>query len=666
VADEQAGFAREVLQQVFGAKPGRCHPLGIGGINFAVARMFQIDEEEHFVISAIPVTSGRFRPETCQGEQKGEPYPLAMKVIWRVSQYLFAHGRLFALTLFFAVLMVGSMIAVPRVVQSVLQSVQENIGSDPESALNELWIGILLIAGLYLASEAFNGLRILVNNTLEQRVLLTMRAEIHSKLLRLPVSFYDQRKSGDISSRVIEDVANVERALLDGCDMGIRSMLMIVGVSGWLFYTNAFLASFVFLPVPILILAGFLYAKGSRKVWKRVRESSGELNSLLVEDIQGNRLIQTFALQEREETRFDGKAQDLRAKTIRAMKRWAIYNPATSYLTNLGYVAVFGVGGYLIMTNSASFGFPQLVTFLIWTQMLYAPVGQIHGINHMLAAGAASGERVFEILDAKEDVQSPPDPVPFPAAPLTVSFAHVDFCYEGRPNALENLNLELPAGKVTALVGHTGAGKSTIANLAMRSYDVTAGAVTINGIDVREVDLVTLHGQVGHVAQDPFLFEGSVRDNMLLARADADEEAMIAALEGASSWEFVQRLPEGLDTNIGEKGIRLSQGEKQRLTIARVLLKNPPFVILDEATASVDTITERQIQNALDNLMAARTVLVIAHRLSTVRKADQIVVLDHGKIVEQGTHDDLCLQEGHYARLWAYQRDLIPENVGVG
>jgi ABC-type multidrug transport system fused ATPase/permease subunit len=297
--------------------------------------------------------------------------------------------------------------------------------------------------------------------------------------------------------------------------------------------------------------------------------------------------------------------------------------------------------------------------------MLYQPIGQLHGINHMLAAGKASGDRVFEILDAEVEVENPPNPKPFPEGLVHVRFEDVTFKYPGRPEVLENFNLELPPGKVTALVGHTGAGKSTVANLAMRTYDVTAGSVTINGTNIRELDLEDIHARIGHVAQDPFLFEGSVRENLLLARDDATEEDIIAALEGACAWDFVRKLPEGLETNIGEKGIRLSQGEKQRMTIARVLLKNPPFVILDEATASVDTITERLIQQALENLTAHRTVLVIAHRLSTVRKADQIVCLREGEILESGTHEELLDREGHYAKLWSYQNDLIPESVSL-
>jgi ABC-type multidrug transport system fused ATPase/permease subunit len=304
----------------------------------------------------------------------------------------------------------------------------------------------------------------------------------------------------------------------------------------------------------------------------------------------------------------------------------------------------------------------ELLAFFLYANMLYMPISQLHGLNHLIAAGLASGERVFEILDATVDVDEPANPIPLQKAPIEVTFEDVQFEYSDRPAILKNLNLTLEANQVTALVGHTGAGKSTIANLAMRTHDVSAGSIQLTGVDIRNISLSELHDKVGHVAQDPFLFEGTVRDNLLLAKPAATEAEINRALEQACAEEFVAALPKQLDTNIGEKGIRLSQGEKQRLTIARVLLKNPPFVILDEATASVDTITERKIQRALDHLVEERTVLVIAHRLSTVRRADKIVVLNAGEVIESGTHADLLALNGHYAKLWNHQSDMIPEN----
>ena len=576
--------------------------------------------------------------------------------IQRVSAYLFRYKCLFWLTIALAAGMTAMEIAVPLAIERILENI-ENVG-----AVDSLIRGVGIIAGLYLGSEIFNSLRIRVNNTLEQKVLLEMRRDLHSKLLRLPVSFYDSRKSGEISSRVIDDVAALERALLDGTEQGTGAVLKIVGITTFLFLLQPFLAWFVFLPVPILLITGRFYSRRSLKVWKNVRESAGDLNSLLVEDIQGNRLIQTFGLQERESARFEKKAEDLRFKTLHAMYRWALYSPATTLVTKLGFLSIVGVGGYLVLQESTDFGMPQLLTFFLLANMLYQPISQLHGLNHLIAAGRASGERVFEILDANIEVAEPAKPILLPKGPIQVVFDNVSFQYPGRPAVLNQFDLTLESNQVTALVGHTGAGKSTVANLAMRTYDISKGSIKLSNIEINRISLAELHENVGHVAQDPFLFEGTVRENLALAKNDANDSEMINALEQACAWDFVKALPEQLETNIGEKGIRLSQGEKQRLTIARVLLKNPPFVILDEATASVDTITERKIQKALDRLVERRTVLVVAHRLSTVRLADKIIVMEEGRIIESGSHDALISQGGQYADLWAQQSDLMPED----
>jgi ABC-type multidrug transport system fused ATPase/permease subunit len=583
--------------------------------------------------------------------------PKKQNTILRVSAYLFRYKHLFWLTIGLAAGMTLMEIGVPFAIQVILDDI-----ATPGAQVGLFW-GVSIIASLYVGSEIFNCLRIRVNNTLEQQVLLEMRRDLHSKLLRLPVSFYDQRKSGEISSRVIEDVAAVERALLDGTEQGTGAILKIIGITAMLFWMQPLLAWCVFLPVPILLICGVLYSKRSRVVWKGVRESSGALNSLLLEDIQGNRLIQTFGLQKRESARFEEHAEDLKSKTLKAMFRWSLYSPATTLATKIGFLSIVGVGGYLVLQDTSDFSMGKLVAFFLYANMLYQPISQLHGLNHLIAAGRASGERVFEILDAKVDVDEPTAPTPLPAGPIEVAFKNVQFEYPNRPAVLTKLNLTLAPNEVTALVGHTGAGKSTIANLAMRTHDVTEGTVQLNGKDIRTISLKEVHDSVGHVAQDPFLFEGTVRDNLRLAKPTATETEIAYALTQACADEFVDALPERLDTNIGEKGIRLSQGEKQRLTIARVLLKNPPFVILDEATASVDTITEGKIQHALDHLVEQRTVLVIAHRLSTVRRADKIVVLDAGQIIESGTHKELLSQNGHYAKLWCHQSDLIPEHA---
>lgn len=572
----------------------------------------------------------------------------------RVSRYLFRYRGLFALTLALAVGSTLFLVAIPQVIKWIVDDV---IAPGRRDLL--IW-GVVALTGCYFLRDGFNSLRIRVNNTLEQKVLVDLRGDIHSRLLDLPVGYYDKRQTGEIASRVIEDVQNVERALLDGTEQGTVSLLTLIGISAILFTQQPLLAALVLAPLPLVLVLGRMHFRASRRLWKANREAAGDLNGLLMENISGHRLISSFALGERERGRFRTAAHRLRDTTLRAMFRWSMHGPGTNFLSSLGAVAVMGVGGHLLIESQATggtFTLGDFVSFFAYCALVYQPVTQLNQLNQMLSAARASSDRVFEILDHPVDIASPAAPKPFPATVPAVRYDRVTYGYPGRPPVLDNFSLTLPAGKVTALVGHTGAGKTTIANLLLRYYDVSSGHVTLGGTDVRDLDLASLRQHIGLVSQEPFLFNGTIAENLLLARPGANEADLINALECAAAWDFVQKLPDGLNTNIGERGVRLSQGEKQRLTIARVILRNPPLVILDEATASVDTITEHAIQQALARLVQERTTLVIAHRLSTVRRADQIVVLAHGRIVEQGGHDELLAADGAYARLWRIQAE---------
>lgn len=580
-----------------------------------------------------------------------------MKTIWRVSSYLFRYKALFWLTIALAITSTLFMMIIPLVTRHVVNEVL------PEKELSNLWWAVAAIAGCFFFREVFNSMRIRINNTLEQKVLLDLRRDLHDKLMELPIGYFDTRKSGDIASRVIEDVQNLERVILDGTEQGSTALLTVLGTSAVLFYFEPMLATLMVLPIPIMLVMSRYNFRAQSKNWRKVRASAGELNSLLIEDIQGNRLINSFALKNQEKKRFEERSLELRAHTLKTMFRWSIHGPATNFIVSLGTVSVVGYGGYLFVTEPERFATGDFLMFFWLCSMLYAPLSQLNMLNNLVAQGKASGERVFEMLDYPVEIKSPDTPTAFPDGLLEVDFRSVGFGYEGRDELLSDFSLTLPKGKVTALVGHTGAGKSTVANLLQRYYDVTSGSVSINGVDVREFDLMDLRMRIGVVAQDPFLFDGTVRDNLILAKQEATEEELVAALEGASAWEFVSELPDKMDTRIGERGIRLSMGEKQRLTIARVILRNPPLVILDEATSSVDTLTEAKIQQAVDNLVKERTTLVIAHRLSTVRQAHQIVVLDKGRIIEKGTHAELLQLGGHYAKLWQTQTDLIEESA---
>ncbi len=575
-------------------------------------------------------------------------------VIHRISKYLFEHKVLFATTLLIACIMTGLSVFVPTVIQEVLDEIFETDLVENNILIN----GIILIGFMFLTKEILNCLRIRVNNKLEQKVIFKIRKDLHDKLLDLPISFYDRRKSGEIASRVVEDVQNVERAILDGTEQGIIAFLTLGGVTTMMFLQEPRLAFLVFLPLPVLIILGLNYAKVSKRNWKAVREASGELNSLLVEDIQGNRLIQAFALKSRERNRFNKIGKVLEKRSLEAMYRWSIQGPGASFLSSLGILAVVGMGAHLLQTEP-TFTSGKFFAFLLYTNMFYEPVRQLVSINNLIAAGKASGERVFEILDTPNEINNHDKPLTFPKKLKSIEFERVSFSYDERSAIIEDLSFTIPEGSTTALVGATGAGKSTTANLLLRYYNVTAGQIRIGNENLEKIELTALRQNIGLVAQDPFLFDATIKENLLLANPHASDKDIWNTLEIAFAKDFVQSLPDQENTRIGERGIRLSMGEKQRITLARALLKNPPVLVLDEATASVDVETERYIQNALERLIQGRTTLIIAHRLSTIRNADQIIFLENGKLIEKGSHEELIAMNGRYSKYCKYQENLI-------
>ena len=576
------------------------------------------------------------------------------KVISRVSSYLFQHKWLFGLTLSLACIMTVVTVTVPLAIQKVLDKLIASNSKDGSFLLE----GILIIASLFLLKEILNCLRIRTNNKLEQKVILRLRSDLHAKLLNLPIGFYDKRKSGDIASRVVEDVQNVERAILDGTEQGVIALLTLIGATVMMFTQEPRLATLVFLPLPILMVMALRYSKISKKNWREVRETSGELNSLLVEDIQGNRLIQAFALRDREIKRFRKIGIELQKRSLRAMYRWSVQGPSASFTSSLGILAVVGMGAHLLQ-NDPNFTTGKFFAFLLYANIFYEPVRQLVSINNLVSAGKASGERVFEILDEPIRIQNPPEPVSFPKSDCSIRFQSVSFSYGSRGNIVENLDFEIPNQSTTALVGPTGAGKSTVANLLLRYYDVNSGSINIGNAELKNLRLEDLRQNIGFVSQDPFLFDASIKENLLLADRSKGDSDLEKALHAACALDFVRKLPDHWNTVIGERGIRLSMGEKQRLTLARAILKSPSIIVLDEATSSVDVETERYIQEGLSNLIKKRTTLIIAHRLSTIREADQIVFLEKGKIVEQGRHESLIEKGGKYSSFYDYQENLI-------
>jgi ATP-binding cassette subfamily B protein len=576
------------------------------------------------------------------------------EIIRRVATYLRPYPWMAIGTNGCALLMLACSLAYPKMTQYVIDEV---IGKQRADQLT--WV-MLVILGAFLLREVFNSLRLRLNNTFEQNVIYDMRREVYGKLQRLPVNYFDQRSSGDLMTRVLEDVNSVERLLIDGTEQGTIALLQLFGVLAFLLHMNPSLTALALVPMPILAVGVYWYTSTAHRRYRAQREAASAMNALLMDNLQGVRQIKSFGREQHEDGRFAERADGLRRGTLLVMRAWANYSPAMAFAAALGTGLVLWFGAKAVLSKEMMIG--ELTAFLLFLGMFYDPITKLHGLNQMLQSARAAGERVFDILDFETETSNARR-----TETLTdgvrgeVLFENVSFAYSPERVVLRNISLHARPGEMIALVGPTGAGKSTLVNLLPAFYEATGGRILLDGRDTSQLTLDSLRAQISVVSQEPFLFNGTVRENILYGKLDATEAELFAAARAANCHEFITRLPEGYDSRVGERGVKLSVGEKQRVSIARALLKNTPIIILDEATASVDTATEKLIQEALERLMAHRTSFVIAHRLSTIRRADQILVLRAGEIIERGTHDELFAANGLYAKLARIQNTTFIE-----
>lgn len=511
-----------------------------------------------------------------------------------------------------------------------------------------------LLAGAYVMKNLFASLRIRLNNQLEQTVVHDLRRHIFSALQRLSLSYFENRSTGEIMSRVTNDTEHVERIFIDGLEGTITAALTLIGITIMLFALNWKLAALSLLPIPLLMVSASWFTSKAHGYYRQIRKNSADLSGYLQDALSGIRETMGFMQQVHEQARFDRLSKAYSDANLKAMVLWSIYSPGMVLLGACGTVLIIWYGAGEVTDGRLTIG--ELVLFLSYLALFYVPINQIHSVNHMLQHALAASDRVFEVLDAVPEVADRPD-VQTPASRVrgSVRFECVHFHYRPDVPVLRDLSFSVDAGERVALVGPSGAGKSSLLKLLMRFYDVKGGVVSIDGQDIRDFPLLYLRRQIGFVQQEPFLFNGTVRENLLYGDLESGQDRVEAAARAARAHDFIAALPEGYDTWIGERGVKLSVGQKQRLSIARVLLKDPPIVIFDEATSNIDTETEVKIREALIELTTGRTTCIIAHRLSTLHDVDRILVIDGGRLVEDGTHEDLLARGGVYAGLYEAQ-----------
>jgi ABC-type multidrug transport system fused ATPase/permease subunit len=548
---------------------------------------------------------------------------------------------------------------IPPLLQGAI--VDEVVGPKDVQRLIQL---VALLALVYAAAELANYGDQYIRHTVGERFLFDLRVRLYNHLQRLSLAFYDRTSTGELMSRVSNDVNALEQFITHGVILTAVDGLRLIGASVILLMLDWRLALIALLPVPIITFGLRRFNRRVRPIYRAVRDRLGDINSRLQDELAGMRVIQAFGQENAELARFSEVSERYYNERVRAIRNWSAFFPAVSFIAALGGVLVLGAGAYMVLIGQITVG--TLVTFMAYVVSFYDPIRRLTEVDNTFQQAAAAADRIFELLDEESQVQDAPDAVALGRIEGSVAFDDVHFSYGTGDEVLHGVSFRLAPGEVAALVGPSGAGKTSIASLVCRFYDPTAGQVRVDGYDLRDVQVKTLRRQVAVVLQDTFLFNASVRDNLRFARPDATDEEMASAAQAAYAHDFIMEMPQGYDTTIGERGVKLSGGQRQRLALARAILADPRILILDEATSSVDAEAEYLIQQALESVMRGRTALVIAHRLSTIRNADKIIALDEGAIREVGSHQELIARGGLYSQLYQRQLELALDGVTVG
>lgn len=518
------------------------------------------------------------------------------------------------------------------------------------------WL-VAIIGGLYTASYIANIFRIRWMNQLGQNVIYDLRKHLFTHVQNLSHRFFDQRSAGSILVRIMNDINSLQELFTNGVINLLMDMVLLIGIFFILFSLSPQLTLAIMIILPIMFLISTKLRKNIRRSWQDVRMKQSKLNSHLNESIQGIRVTQSFTQENENMAFFDGVNDETFQSWKSASQKNAMFRPMVELTNALGTAVLIWYGASLIQNDTISIG--VFVSFAFYLGMFWEPISRLGQVYNQLLMGMASSERIFEFLDEKPIVSETDNPIELDDIRGDIKFDKVVFSYDEKRTALKGISLEMQAGQTVALVGHTGSGKTTIANLISRFYDPTSGKVLVDGYDLKEISIGSLREHISIVLQDTFIFSGTIYDNILFGRPDATEEEVMAAAEAVGAADFIAKLPNGYKTEVEERGNILSVGERQLLSFARALLANPRILIMDEATASIDTETEVKIQKALKTLLKGRTAIIIAHRLSTIREADNIFVLENGLIIERGNHDQLMELQGEYHDLVKAQFNML-------
>jgi subfamily B ATP-binding cassette protein MsbA len=514
-----------------------------------------------------------------------------------------------------------------------------------------VWIAVAVIVIFFLKGAGSYGQTVLMS-MIGQRIITDMRRDLYSHIQKQPLSFFTKSPTGVLISRITNDVTLIQGAVSEAVTSLVKDSFTIVGLVVVVFYQDWKLAILAMTVFPLTIYPIAQFSRKMRSIANRTQVTMGSLTSLLQETISGNRIVKAFGMEHYENERFAKENERLFKLTMKSVSIRAVSSPFMEFLGGIGIAAVIFYGGSQVIRGASTPGtFMSFITALL---LLYEPIKRLTNVNNTIQQGLAGAERIYEVINTVPEILNKKNAVPLPRISKAIEIRDVSFRYEDT-FVLRDINLNIRAGEVVAFVGMSGGGKTTLVNLIPRFYDVTEGQILIDGMDIRDVTIESLRAQIGIVTQQTILFNDTVRNNIAYGDIKKSEDEIIAAAKAANAHDFITKLPNGYETVIGESGIKLSGGERQRISIARALLKDAPILILDEATSSLDTEAEIEVQEALDQLMKSRTTLVIAHRLSTIRNADRIVALVEGRIVEDGTHESLLARKGEYYKLYKLQ-----------